>query len=229
MRTVVATPPGHRGAVGGPNGLALSVTPEATIDFSAPVAPLALRRQGKEMARALPDEDDSPIIIDMEAAMCAVEGMLVVGRVLSPYLADHKAISNALRGPWRLRGEAVSQRVTSDDGRFVITFTEEADRQRARNAGPWHYRNDAVILADFDGKGNPTDVRLAPVFPQDGGHGVDSRQEARHCDRGVASQPQDRRRASPHPHRARSGQASAEVRRHDSGGQQQQDQLRRQV
>lgn len=73
---------------------------------------------------------------------------------------DHNAVVNSLRGAWRLRGTAVPQRVTSSDGRFVVTFSEEGDRQRVLQAGPWHYQNDAVLIKDFDGVGNPVDVRL---------------------------------------------------------------------
>ena len=73
------------------------------------------------------DEEDNLIVIDMDAAMRAVEEKLVVGHVLSPYPAGRKAIVNAPRSPWRLRREVVSQRVTNNNGRFVITFTKETD------------------------------------------------------------------------------------------------------
>lgn len=157
----MSTPLSHRGhtAVGGPTGLMLSITPSATIGFSvAPAAPPAPRQQGKQVAM-LADEGDEPIVIDMEAAMQAVKGKLIVARVLSPYPVDHNAVVNGMRSAW-LRGSAVSQWVTSNNGSFVITFFQEGDRQRVLQAGPWHYQNDAVIIKDFDGVGNPVDVRL---------------------------------------------------------------------
>lgn len=158
----LSTPLPQRGtaAVGGPTGLMLSITPSATIGFSAvPQDPPAPRRQGKQVAM-LADEEDVPIVIDMEAAIQAVKGKLVVARVLSQYPVDHNAVVNSLRGAWRLCGTAVPQRVTSSDGRFVVTFSEEGDRQRVLQAGSWHYQNDAVLIKDFDGVGNPVDVRL---------------------------------------------------------------------
>lgn len=103
---------------------------------------------------------DKPIVIDMEAALRAVADKLVVGRVLSPYLPDPQAIINELKGLWRLRGEVVAQRVRSEDGRFVITFSKEGDRRHMLQAGMWHYRNDVVLLTAFDGSGNPMDVPL---------------------------------------------------------------------
>ena len=57
----------------------------------------------------------------------------------------------------------MAPRVTSDDDRFVITFSEGGDRHHVLHAGPWHFRNDAVILAAFDGDGNPADVRLDSI------------------------------------------------------------------
>lgn len=109
--------------------------------------------------------DDSPIIIDMKAMLNAVKGKLVVGRVLSPYPANPSAVVNKLKGPWRLRGHAEAQRVTSKDGRFMVSFTEEGDRQHVLAAGPWHFRNDAVIFADYDGQGNPAEVHLNSISP----------------------------------------------------------------
>lgn len=96
----------------------------------------------------------------MKAALKSMEGKLLVRHVLSPYPVDHKAVVNALGGPWRLRKDVVSLRITSNDGHFVITFTEEGDRQRLLNAGPWHFWNDVVLFADLDGKENPPDVCL---------------------------------------------------------------------
>ncbi|KAI4999497.1 hypothetical protein ZWY2020_004086 [Hordeum vulgare] len=51
----------------------------------------------------------------------------------------------------------------SDDGRFVITFSEDGDRHHVLHGGPWHFRNDDVILVAFDGDGNPADVRLYSI------------------------------------------------------------------
>lgn len=95
--------------------------------------------------------------------MRAVAGNLVVGRVLSPYPVDPALVVNELRGPWRLRGDAMAQRVTSEDRCFIITFKEEGDRRHVLQAGPWHFRDDAVVLAAFEGKGNPADVPLDSI------------------------------------------------------------------
>lgn len=84
-------------------GLALATTPDATVGFSTPVAPSALCRHGKEKVVAFSDKEDNQIVIDMDAAMRAVEGNPMVGHVLSPYPADHKAAVNALKSPWQLR------------------------------------------------------------------------------------------------------------------------------
>lgn len=150
-----------RSAVGGPSGLALIATPNPTVGFSAaPAIPPPLRRHGK--AKVV-EYDDSPIIIDMEAMVNAAKGKLVVGRVLSPYPANPSAVVNELKGPWRLRGDAVAQLVTSKDRRFVVSFTEEGDRQHVLVAGPWHFHNNAVIFADFDGQGNPAEVHLNSI------------------------------------------------------------------
>lgn len=105
-----------------------------------PAVPPPMRRHGK--AKVV-EFDDSPIFIDMEPALSAVKGKLAVGRVLSPYLHNPSAVVNELRGPWRLRGDVMAQLVTSDDGRFMVAFTEEGDRQHVLAAGPWHFRNDA--------------------------------------------------------------------------------------
>lgn len=125
-----------KAAVGGPSGLALTVTPGASIGFAVAAAPPPLRRNGKSKVLPASMIDDKPVVIDMEAALRAVAGKLAVGRVLSLYPIDPKAVVNELRGPWQLREDAVPQRVTRDDGRFVITFTEEGDRHHVLHAGP---------------------------------------------------------------------------------------------
>ncbi|XBI19238.1 hypothetical protein VPH35_060814 [Triticum aestivum] len=149
-----------KGTVGGPTGLFLA-SPNASIGFAATTtSPPTLRRNNKTKLRSPTMFNDKPIVIDMEAALRAVADKLVVGRVLSPYPADPQAVVNELKGPWRLRGEAAAQRVKSEDRRFVVTFSEEGDRRHVLQAGPWHYRNDAVLLAAFDGSGDPVDVPL---------------------------------------------------------------------
>lgn len=65
-----------------------------------------------------------------------------------------------LRGPWQLVSDVTPQRIQSDDGRFILNFEAEGDRLHVLRAGPWHYRNDAVIFAAFNGKGNACDVKL---------------------------------------------------------------------
>lgn len=104
-----AMPPG-RAAVGGPSGLALTVTPTAaSIGFtSAAGAPPPLRRADKGKLKAVPRAGYEPLVIDMEAALWAVAGKLAVARVLSPYPADPKAVVGDLRGPWKLQGNAVA-------------------------------------------------------------------------------------------------------------------------
>ncbi|XP_044361032.1 uncharacterized protein [Triticum aestivum] len=158
----MATPLPQTGiaSVGGPTGLMLTISPRPSIGFAAAsTAPPAPRRQGKHVAM-LADEEYETIIIDMKAAKQAVKGKLIVARVLSSYRVDHNAVVNGLRGAWRLQGSAVPQQVTSTDDRFIIKFSKEGDRQRVLRAGPWHYRNDALLIKDFDGVGDPVDVRL---------------------------------------------------------------------
>lgn len=142
--------------VGGPTGLALTATPAAA-------APSQLCRNGKSREALSSKAFSKPIVINLEAAMRAVAGKLAVAWVLSPYPVDPKMVVNELRGPWRLRGDAVAQRVTSEDRRFVITFMEEGGRLHVLHAGPWHFRDDAVVLAAFDGKGSPADVPLDSI------------------------------------------------------------------
>ena len=150
-----------RSDVGGPSGLALTTPPNPSVGFtSASERPPPLRRHGKAK---MVEFDDSPIVIDMEAMVSAVKGKLAVGRVLSPYPANPSAVVNELKGPWRLRGDARAQMVTSIDKHFVVEFTEEGDRQHVLAAGPWHFHNDAVIFADFDGQGNPAEVDLNSI------------------------------------------------------------------
>ncbi|XBI21141.1 hypothetical protein VPH35_062294 [Triticum aestivum] len=96
----------------------------------------------------------------MEAPQRAVAGKLAVARVLSPYPVDPKAVVGDLRGPWKLRGSAVAQRVDCKDGRFVITFSEEGDLKHVLRAGPWHFRNNVVLIAALEGMVDPVDVCL---------------------------------------------------------------------
>lgn len=151
-----------KAAVGGPSGLLLTTTLNTSIGFTGKAAPPLLRRSSKTRVLSSPSPtiNDGSIVIDMEAALRAVAGKLAVARVLSPYPVYPQNVVNELCGPWRLRGEAVAQQVTSEDGRFVITFSEEGDRLHVVQAGPWHYRNDAVLIAEFDGNGNPADMPL---------------------------------------------------------------------
>lgn len=152
-----------KATMGGPSGLALTVTLNAAFGFTAAPAPPPLRRNGKSKAAMFSRMDNKPIVIDMEAALRAVASKLAAARVLSSYPVDPKVVVNELRGPWRLRGEAMAQRLTSDDRRFVITFAEGGDRHHVLHVGPWHFRNDVVILAAFDGDGNPADVCLDSI------------------------------------------------------------------
>lgn len=138
-------------------------TPEATIGFIAPGATPPLQRAGKAVAFASPDEEDAPVIIDFAAARRSTAGRLLIGRLLSSYPADPDAIVRDLRGPWRIRGEVTVQRVVSGDGRFILHFAREGDRLHVLRAGPWHYHNDGVIFAPFDGTGNASDVRLDSI------------------------------------------------------------------
>ncbi|XBJ00303.1 hypothetical protein VPH35_020218 [Triticum aestivum] len=153
----------RKATVGGPAGLAITTTPKTVVGFTAAVAPPQLRRYGKIKEASSSRAPNKPIVINLEAALRAVAGKLVVGRVLSPYPVDPKMVVNELRGPWRLRGDAVAQRVTSEDRRFIITFKEEGDRSHVLHAGPWHFRDDVVVLAAFDGRGNPEDVPLDSI------------------------------------------------------------------
>ncbi|XBI16559.1 hypothetical protein VPH35_058798 [Triticum aestivum] len=146
-------------AVGGPSGMALSVTPSASFGFAAgAVVPPPLRRAGKSKGFAGSRADMKPLVIDLEAAFRAVARKLAVARVLLSYSIDPRAVVGDLRGPWKLRGNAVAQRVESKDGRFVIS--EEGDLKHVLQAGPWHFRNNAVLIAALDGKTNPVDVCL---------------------------------------------------------------------
>lgn len=160
--TAAPSLPLGRAAVGGPSGLALTVTPSAaSIGFtSAAAGPPPLRRAGKSKQKAVPWAGCKPVVIDMEAALRAVAGKLAVARVLSPYPTDPKAVFGDLHVPWKLRGNAVAQKVESSDGRFVITFLEEGDLKHILRAGPWHFRNNAVLIAELDGKDDPVDVCL---------------------------------------------------------------------
>lgn len=107
-----------------------------------------------------PGVNEAPVIINMAAAQRAVVGKLLVGWLLSPYRADPHAIVRELRGPWHLVGDVTPQRIPSDDERFILNFEAEGDMLHVLRAGPWHYRNDAVIFAAFNGKGNACDVEL---------------------------------------------------------------------
>lgn len=139
--------------------MALSVTPSASFGFAAgAVVPPPLRRAGKSKGFAGSRADMKPLVIDLEAAFRAVARKLAVARVLLSYSIDPRAVVGDLRGPWKLRGNAVAQRVESKDGRFVIS--EEGDLKHVLQAGPWHFRNNAVLIAALDGKTNPVDVCL---------------------------------------------------------------------
>ncbi|XP_044409292.1 uncharacterized protein [Triticum aestivum] len=98
----------QKGAVGGPSGLILD-SPKASSGFAATTtSPPTLCRNSKTKLRSSTMFKDKPIVIDMEAALRAVADKLVVGQVLSPYLADPRAVVNEVKGAWRLRGEAVA-------------------------------------------------------------------------------------------------------------------------
>lgn len=94
--------------VGGPTGLALTATPKATVGFTAAAAPPQLCRNRKSKEASSSRAFSKPIVINLEAPMRAVAGKLAVARVLSPYPVDPKMVVNELRGPWRLRGDAVA-------------------------------------------------------------------------------------------------------------------------
>lgn len=69
---------------------------------------------------------------------------------------------------WRLQGAVTIQEVDSVDGRFILNFSVDGDKQFVLRAQPWHYKQDGIIFASFDGKGNPADVDLGimPIWAQ---------------------------------------------------------------
>ena len=102
-----------------------------------------------------------PLVIDMEAARKAVSGLLVVGRLLSPFQANPRVILDDLRNTaWKNQGVVTVQEVASDDGRFILNFATDSDRRFVLKAQPWHFKRDGLIFAEFDGKGDPAEVDL---------------------------------------------------------------------
>lgn len=49
-----------------------------------PLAPPPLRRPGKVVLLESPENDDAPLVIDMEEAVCGVDGWLVLGHLPLP-------------------------------------------------------------------------------------------------------------------------------------------------
>uniref|UniRef100_A0A453SHL3 Uncharacterized protein n=1 Tax=Aegilops tauschii subsp. strangulata TaxID=200361 RepID=A0A453SHL3_AEGTS len=96
-----------------------------------------------------------------DAARKAVSGHLVVDRLLSPFQANPRVIVDELRATaWKHQGVVTVQEVASDDGRFVLNFAAEGDRRFMLKAQPWHYKRDGLVFAEFDGKGDPTEIDL---------------------------------------------------------------------
>ncbi|KAL6136781.1 hypothetical protein ACLB2K_062076 [Fragaria x ananassa] len=50
--------------------------------------------------------------------------------------------------------------VSNAGDRFVFQFERVAERNRVLHGGPWHYRNTMLVLALYDGRGDPAAVPL---------------------------------------------------------------------
>jgi hypothetical protein len=107
-----------------------------------------------------PSEEKAAIVVNMDAAYQAVDGWLVVGRLISAYRANPKAIIDGLKPVWRLHGDAAVQRTSSENERFIVKFQLDGDRHFVLKGGPWTHKGDVVIFAKFDGKGKAADVKL---------------------------------------------------------------------
>uniref|UniRef100_A0A453HTN7 Uncharacterized protein n=1 Tax=Aegilops tauschii subsp. strangulata TaxID=200361 RepID=A0A453HTN7_AEGTS len=114
---------------------------------------LAIDQAGSSLGR--------PLVIDMEATRKTVCGLLVVGRLLSPFQVNPRFIVDDLRSTaWKNQGVVTIQEVASKDGRFILNFAAESDRRFVLEEQPWHFKRDGLIFAEFDGKGDPAEVDL---------------------------------------------------------------------
>ncbi|KAI4990904.1 hypothetical protein ZWY2020_039275 [Hordeum vulgare] len=71
-----------KATVGGPLGLALTIMPKDSLGLITAATPPLLRRSGKSKMALASRLYDKPVIIDMEAAMHALAGKVMVGQVL---------------------------------------------------------------------------------------------------------------------------------------------------
>uniref|UniRef100_A0A453SH60 Uncharacterized protein n=1 Tax=Aegilops tauschii subsp. strangulata TaxID=200361 RepID=A0A453SH60_AEGTS len=132
----------------------------ASLEARSLVLPATPDRGGKTASRKTKGEG-TPLVIDKDAARKAVSGHLVVDRLLSPFQANPRVIVDELRATaWKHQGVVTVQEVASDDGRFVLNFAAEGDRRFMLKAQPWHYKRDGLVFAEFDGKGDPTEIDL---------------------------------------------------------------------
>ncbi|XP_071679451.1 uncharacterized protein [Lolium perenne] len=106
---------------GSARALVIAGAPATTVEQQS------TRREGKAIMPA-PSEVEMAVIVNMDAAFRAVKGWLVVGRLISAYRANPKAIIDGLKPVWRLHGEAEVQRTASHDDRFIVKFQAVAWR-----------------------------------------------------------------------------------------------------
>ena len=53
--------------------------------------------------------------------------------------------------------------MASDDGRFILNFSTDADRRFVLKSQPWNHKRDGIIFVEFEGKGIPAEVDLVSM------------------------------------------------------------------
>jgi hypothetical protein len=113
------------------------------------------------------DDNSPPIVLDFDAAGSAAGHQFVIlGRFLSVRGYSFMGLFDAMKNAWRLTYAPDVKRLR--DNRFLIELRSEGDKNYVLQGGPWIYRGDPLLVADYDGKLRPSDVVLnwMPIWIQ---------------------------------------------------------------
>jgi hypothetical protein len=95
-------------------------------------------------------EDRDVLVVDFAAAMKEMKNpWIIVGRYNTKRVFNAGGLFVRLRQVWQLHGGMEEKGI--GEKRFLIVLEKEGDYKHILKGGPWLYRNDAFLVAKYDG------------------------------------------------------------------------------
>ncbi|KAK1677357.1 hypothetical protein QYE76_038205 [Lolium multiflorum] len=158
-------------ASGGAAGHIISKQPGAEglrVGTSSSLASTQQRAKGKEIVMELGTEKEKKVLVWNMAKVrgAARVRFMAVGVFLSVLAISSKTLLDGMKRIWQIHDHLDTLQLR--DRRFVLEFSEQGDFNHVTRAGPWNFRDDAVLVEELKEGEDPENFVFStiPIWAQ---------------------------------------------------------------